>query len=161
TGPTAGGPREPNPADGTTLLTARDLEFTQEYMAKHPGDVPTKQDLMDAGMGSGRALRIRRFIEQEVQSGTGTATRTGTTQKPGPAAGPGTGSPSRSGTADATPTTPGTGTDPGPAPEHGPGTDAGPSDAGTGTSDTDTAQPDPAGTGPELVGAGTGHAANE
>ncbi|GAA2411551.1 hypothetical protein GCM10010404_81840 [Nonomuraea africana] len=150
--------QQPDPAKGTTLLTSKDLDFAEQYMADHPGVTPTKQDLMDCGLGSGRALRIRAYIDAAVKaSGTGPAPQTtpggaGTGhEKPVPdGAGtvppppPGTAS---SGTVTASPDPTGT----------APGTDIG-TDAGTGPS-TDAGTGTGAGT--ELVAAGTNVAVNE
>ncbi|MGW2219609.1 hypothetical protein ACWCSD_31875 [Nonomuraea sp. NPDC001684] len=71
--------QEPDADKGTTLLTAQDLDFAEQFMKTNPGVTPTKQNLMDGGMGSNRALRIRAYIETAVKAaGTSTAAQAGT-----------------------------------------------------------------------------------
>ncbi|MBG0818996.1 hypothetical protein [Planomonospora sp. ID82291] len=151
-------PQAPNPVKGTTLLSAQDLEFIEKYMADHPGEVPKKRELLASGMGGGRAVRVRAFIEREVIGGTGVGTETAA---PAPAD---SGTDTEAGTAS-----PSSSPRPGTAEEPPAGT----AETGSGTAGTapaGTADTEPVGTespetseapGTELVGAGTGTAINE
>ncbi|MFG6197751.1 hypothetical protein [Nonomuraea sp. JJY05] len=78
--------QQPDPGK-TTLLTAKDLDFAEQFMADNPGRTPTKQDLMDCGLGSGRALRIRAYIETANAAGPAGTAAQPSTSGPGPDSG--------------------------------------------------------------------------